>query len=241
MELQVFPRIPVFGSDRTGIARETARGHAALPARFCTEVTATVAERKLRWIDIDSADRTVGNTGLCFANVASVSPEGDTATRGPRKTDCTAIPMPEAVLRMNKDTERRRLQPFGSHCPLLERLPRWIGWEIGGAPEYVRQRANDLFRPCVERIGTVITLTPLREGGPDRTACIAEQQDGYRVHAICEKWPLARIEIYRAAKQDTARFEQCFDLAVDGRRAAHVFFLSEAPCTRSVVARRFPG
>lgn len=50
------------------------------------------------------------------------------------KSQCAAISVPQTIVRMDQDAERRRFQALGLHGPSLERLPGRIRRKIGRGP-----------------------------------------------------------------------------------------------------------
>ena len=89
--------------------------------------------------------------------------------------------MPQPVLRMHQDAERRRPQPFGAHRPLLERQIRAVGRRNGARPEFFGHRADDMSAPAVERIFEAVRL-PL--------APVA----GNAAMARCPAWPTSSTD-----------------------------------------------
>ena len=65
--------------------------------------------------------------------------------------------MPQAVLGMRHDAERRRREPLGARGPALERQPRRTGERVQRRQvEFAGDGFGDAPAPAVERVGTAI-------------------------------------------------------------------------------------
>ena len=205
MEPELPRRVAMLHTDRTGITGNTARDHAGHLARIACKIGAASGNVEAR--QADRIDGTGRQAGLFGATLARMLGRTRRILYRKRKTESASITVPEPELRMDEDAERRRLQTFGLHRPLLERLPGWIGREIGSGSELLGERPDQGLRPRVEGIGTVMAFSPFRERRPARTADIAEQYDGPGKCAVTQQRSLARSEIHHAADQDAVGFE----------------------------------
>jgi len=181
MKMQLLRRIAIVGSDRTGISRHASPRRAAGLPFHCFQVDAAGCNLKSGWQN--SLRRTAGETGPIGTVVAGMRMlEARRRRQSLCETECSAISVPEAILRVDENAERRWSKSFSPHRPLLKRLPRWIGREIGGGAKGYRHRFDHGLRPRIERIfataiGRAISPAPKRR--PDRTSDISEQDNGF--------------------------------------------------------------
>src|SRR5690606_7867572 len=136
------------------------------------------------------------------------------------KSERAAIAMPQAIAAVKQNTEWRRLEVFGPHRPLLERLIGRVGRKIGRRPQGLRQWQDQRFRPGIERVRPAITLPPARKMRPDRTTDIAEEDDRAGGSAVIERRPLACIEARHPAQHYAMRIKRRRNLR-QWERAAH--------------------
>ena len=115
------------------------------------------------------------------------------------------VGVPETVLRVHKDAERRRPQPLGAHRPLLEREIWFVGGRDSAGAEFFRDLADDFARPGVEGIFQAgrLGFAPAQEVRPWRWACLADEEDGPGGSAGGTNGRIFRVKIEAAAQDET--------------------------------------
>src|SRR6478735_6709175 len=125
-------RIAIVNPDWASLAREATAGKTGFFALIRPQMRPTGA-------DVKTAQRyrvrpTARQARLFGAVVARVHgrDRGSFVVDRQLESKPAAIAVPEAVDGMDQDPERRWLQAFSTHRPLLERLPGGIGGEVSG-------------------------------------------------------------------------------------------------------------
>ncbi len=208
METQLPGWIAIVLPNRANVARAAARGEAIARPHLAFQMRATAPDIK------QTGDQGLSGTGrnawLLRTGIASMAGRHLARRRhGAIEAQCAAIAMPETVARMDQNTERRRLQPFRPHRPLLEGLPWRIGRKIGCSARRLRHRQDRLFRPVVERVHAAsirCISPPTGERLPDRTADIADEEDTGRGSSA--RQPRRRLpfgKVHRTAQKKSVR------------------------------------
>lgn len=191
--------ITVLPPDRTGVARPTAGGHAALSARICCQVGA--AGFDIEAARTERSDRTGFQARPACATVARMdrgsgrsfvrrAGVGGSRLRERRrfKQDCPAIAVPETEFGVDQQTQRRWLEPFRRHRPLLKRMPRPVRGKRRLPAKQDRNRTDHRFRPVIQRFCRVwMRLPPGFEYRPEATAAMADKADSGRGPSIAER------------------------------------------------------
>ena len=171
-------RIAIGRAVGTGVAVETTAGsarRAVLPTHM--RQTGLVRET-IRRISVDRTGFQTRFVDTCIAKVNHFAsfPKRNLVLEQQR----AAIGVPEPVLRMHENAERRRFQTLRPHRPLLERQIWPVGRRHGARAEFLRHCADHFARPCIERIGNSprLAFPPAQEMRPRRSARLPHEQHG---------------------------------------------------------------
>lgn len=117
-----------------------------------------------------------------------------------------AIGVPEPVDGMHEDAERRGLQPFGAHCPLLEGQIRPIGRRDGSCAVFPSNAVNDVAAPTVQRIVGIsgLFLKPRLEIRPMRGPGMPDKHNRFGCPAGWSGRRMVAVIEVEAAAQDQA-------------------------------------
>lgn len=179
MKLKLLRAIAMFRPDRAGIAGKTPRTQTGLPFGTGEMAAAGLIAEPLLPDGRGRTGRHAGPVGAGIAGVRAHGPRGHEIVGDGREGKRTAIAMPEAVIRMDENAERRGPEPFGPHGPLLERLPGRIGGKEGGCTMGRGNRGNHRPGPVVQRFGrqrAPMPVAPATKESPEGASHMPYQQ-----------------------------------------------------------------